>query len=198
MDLHVWLIYFSVTLDLICKRVGTIETKEFCQDWDARAHNLIMDAKDVFMPPRGQSNNHADLWKTIFGIDLPSIWLLRELEMGEFASEFGIVTSNNMISVDFNFLVLSMLYHAQSNINIPISQRADISECYDLLRERLLATITAPEDDREGGRFAFWQYYDGQTGAGRGERGFTGGTSLFLLIESEDYPDLSVGSYLRT
>lgn len=188
-DLHLWLAIFAATLDELCKGLpgesGKI-TGDACktEDWSVLVHNAIVDAKQVFAGQRGKS-----LWLLLGGLDSPNPQMLQNLDMGDFASEHGIPSADGgKVSIDLNYLVLGALFHASASPKFEFT-RNKIRETYSLIRERVLSTIYDNKD-------ALYQYYDAETGEGLGEKNFVGGTSLALLIETEEYPDLALGKYL--
>ncbi|KAG6475310.1 hypothetical protein ZIOFF_064528 [Zingiber officinale] len=87
------------------------------------------------------------------------------------------------IWINMNYMILSALHH-YSQEDGPFKVTA--GTLYQDLRSNLISNIA-----RNYHKTGFlWEQYDQQTGKGKGQRPFTGWTSLVILMMSESYPSL--------
>ncbi|XP_042432224.1 mannosyl-oligosaccharide glucosidase GCS1-like isoform X2 [Zingiber officinale] len=86
------------------------------------------------------------------------------------------------IWINMNYMILSALHHYSQDGPYKVTA----GTLYQDLRSNLISNIA-----RNYHKTGFlWEQYDQQTGKGKGQRPFTGWTSLVILMMSESYPSL--------
>jgi len=142
-----------------------------------------------------QHLGYVNLFPLFFGIIPPNSTELRAL--------IDIISSNNHLWTNYGIRSLSksdsffqqgdrywtepiwipMNYLLLRGLKIYYSTDPDANLLYETLRENLLKNMARTWDSTHN----FWENYDSFTGNGKGFHSFTGWSSLFVLIYSEEY-----------